>query len=149
MKKIVICVGTVYGAALETAEAVQKALNDKEYEARVAQNPTLEDITEADSAALICTSTTGSGDLPDNIAPLYTALTTQFPNIVGKPFGLITLGDSSYFDSYCGAGEQMEHAMTELAAVKVGEELKIDAMETTDPAEEAVAWALEWAQQLP
>ena len=149
MKPITICVGSVYGAALETANAVATALREDGYNVDIHANPTLESVTATQGAVLICTSTTGSGDLPDNILPLYIALTSDFPNIVGRPFGVITLGDSTYFDSFGGAGDKMFEAMTELAAQPIDSLLKIDVQETPDPAEAAIPWAKAWASKLP
>ncbi|WP_020407434.1 flavodoxin domain-containing protein [Hahella ganghwensis] len=148
MKHIVICVGSVYGAALETAKAIRTALQEEGYTAELHDAPTLDSVTQTEGAILVCTSTTGTGDLPDNIAPLYIGLTNDFPNIVGRPFGVITLGDSSYFDTYGGAGDLIFEAFTELAAKPLTPLLKIDAQETADPEEVAVPWAKEWARQL-
>ncbi len=149
MKSITICVGSVYGAALDTANAIAIALRSDGYNVDIHANPTLESVTQTQGGILICTSTTGSGDLPENIVPLYVALTSDFPNIVGRPFGVITLGDSTYFDSFGGAGDKMFEAMTELAAQPVDSLLKIDVQETADPADEAVPWARSWAAKLP
>ena len=66
----------------------------------------------------------------------------------GRPFGIIVLGDSSYGDTFCGAGALMEEAFYEVAAHKVGETLCIDAMETTEPESLALPWVEEWLDQV-
>jgi flavodoxin len=58
------------------------------------------------------------------------------------------LGDSSYGDTFCGAGELIEEALYETSARKVGDTLRIDAMETMEPEIEAAEWAQEWVKQL-
>ncbi len=148
MNQIVICVGSVYGAALETARAIRTALQAEGYSVALHEAPTLASITETEGAILVCTSTTGTGDLPENIAPLYLGLTNEYPNIVNRPFGVITLGDSAYFDTFGGAGDLIFEAFTELAAKPISPLLKIDAQETADPEEVAVPWSREWARQL-
>lgn len=42
----------------------------------------------------------------------------------------------------------MEEALYETCARKVGETLKIDALETLKPEAEAVEWASQWAKEL-
>lgn len=42
----------------------------------------------------------------------------------------------------------MEEALYETAARKVGDTLRIDALETMEPENEALPWARAWAEQL-
>ncbi|MCH8497938.1 MAG: flavodoxin [Marinobacter sp.] len=147
MAKISIFVGTVYGGALMTARAIQQALAP-EHQVTVYEQPALEDLQKDDSAILVCTSTTGQGELPGNLVPLWAAMRDTLPQFPGRPFGIIVLGDSSYQTSFCGAGDLMEEALYELACQKVGDTLRIDAMETLEPEAEAVPWARDWAGQL-
>ncbi len=149
MARIRIFVGSVFGGAQLTARAMGKALTDAGHPTTVSENPTLEDLTSNDDAILVCTSTTGQGELPAPLIPLYAAIRDTLPMQTGRPFGVIVLGDSSYGDTFCGAGELMEEALYEIACRKVGETLRIDALETTDPESEALPWVLEWANSLP
>lgn len=144
MKNIQILVGSVYGGALITARAVKEALNADGYPTTVLENPTLDDITTDTGPLLVCTSTTGQGEIPGNLLPFYVALRDQLPQQPGRPFGVIVLGDSSYGDTFCGAGALMEEALYETAARKVGETLRIDALETPEPASEALPWVRSW-----
>ena len=45
-------------------------------------------------AFLSVTSTTGMGELPDNLLPLYHALRDQLPDWRGRPAAVLALGDS-------------------------------------------------------
>ena len=112
------------------------------------ENPALEDITGNDDALLVCTSTTGQGEVPANLLPFYAALRDQLPQQPGRPFGVIVLGDSSYGDTFCGAGDLMEEALFETSARKVGDTLRIDALETTEPEAEALPWVRDWLDRI-
>jgi len=144
MTDIKILVGSVYGGALMTARAIKQALAADGYSVSVLENPVLDDITSDATPLLVCTSTTGQGEIPGNLLPFYVALREQLPQQPGRPFGVIVLGDSSYGDTFCGAGELMEEALYETAARKVGETLRIDALETQEPESEALPWVREW-----
>lgn len=148
MKAIRILVGSVYGGALMSARAIENTLTPLGYSVTVLEKPQLADITDNNDALLLCTSTTGQGELPANILPFYVDLRDQLPQQPGRPFGSIVLGDSSYGDTFCGAGELMEEALYETSARKVGETLRIDAMETMKPEAEAAQWVQQWVRQL-
>lgn len=148
MAQIRILVGSVYGGALLTAREIKKSLELEGHQVTVLENPELEDITGNEDALLVCTSTTGQGELPANLLPFYLALREQLPQQPGRPFGVIVLGDSSYGDTFCGAGDLMEEALYETAARKVGETLRIDALETLEPEIEALPWVRAWLEQV-
>ncbi|MDV2078610.1 flavodoxin [Marinobacter xestospongiae] len=148
MAAIRILVGSVYGGALMTARAIKKTLEPEGHQVTVLETPTLDDIAGSDDPILVCTSTTGQGELPPNLLPFYLALREQLPQMPGRPFGVMVLGDSSYGDTFCGAGELMEEALYETCARKVGDTLRIDALETLEPEEPALPWVREWLQSL-
>lgn len=148
MAAIRILVGSVYGGALMTARTIKKALEPEGHAVTILENPVLDDITGNDDALLVCTSTTGQGEVPPNLLPFYLALREQLPQQPGRPFGVIVLGDSSYGDTFCGAGDSLEEALYETAARKVGHTLRIDALETTEPEMEALPWIRDWITSL-
>ncbi|MHA7810521.1 MAG: flavodoxin [Marinobacter adhaerens] len=148
MTSIRILVGSVYGGALLTARTLKKELEGEGHHVTVLENPVLDDITSNNDALLVCTSTTGQGELPANLLPFYLDLRDQLPQQPGRPFGIIVLGDSSYEDTFCGAGELMEEALCETAARKVGDTLRIDALETMEPEAEALPWVRGWLEQI-
>ncbi len=148
MTSIRILVGSVYGGALLTARALKKALEQHGHHIIVLENPELEDITGNSDPILICTSTTGQGEVPPNLLPFYLRLREELPQQPERPFGVIVLGDSSYGDTFCGAGELMEEAFYETSARKIGATLRIDALETTEPELEAEPWVRQWVEQL-
>ena len=144
MSAISILVGSVYGTAKAVAEDIKVELENGGHSVDVIENAKIADLTDDDCAILlVCTSTTGAGELPGNIEPLYTAL-KETPKALGHlRYGIISLGDSSFGDTYCGAGKLMNELLADLGAVALGQPLEIDACETLMPEEEAVPWAVE------
>ena len=102
----------------------------------------------APDAFLTVTSTTGLGELPDNIQPLYYALRDRLPNWRGLPGAVIGLGDSSYGDTYCGGGEQVRELYAELGLREVLPMLRLDASETVTPETDAEPWIAEFIAAL-
>lgn len=148
MASLRILIGSVYGGALLTAKAISAALESDGHRVTLLESPRIGDVLNNDDALLVCTSTTGQGELPPNLLPCWLELREQLPSLAGRPFGIIVLGDSSYGDTFCAAGDLMEEALLETGAHKVGETLRIDALETTEPEAEAVPWARDWIRQI-
>ena len=144
MAAIRILTGSVYGGALLTARRIKQELEPEGHTVTVLENPTLADISDNHDALLVCTATTGQGEVPANLLPFYLDLREQLPQQPGRPFGVIVLGDSSYGDTFCGAGDLMEEALYETGARKVGDTLRIDALETLEPEAEALPWVRNW-----
>ncbi|EKT58231.1 flavodoxin [Providencia burhodogranariea] len=150
MSKIGVFVGTVYGNSLAVAESAQDILAQLGYEVAIFDEPTLSDwqqYNNGEDIALIITSSTGQGDFPDTIAPLF----FEIQDVVGyQPelrYGLIALGDSSY-DNFCHAGKRFDELLAEQSATRIGDILFIDAMEEGVPEEFAKPWIQSWAELL-
>ena len=141
---IAIITGTVYGGAQLVADEIQSALENLDHTVSVWEEPSVNDLEEDTlDLLLVCTSTTGAGELPDDIAPFYTALVDTPPRITTLKYAVIALGDSSYGDTYCGAGLSVDNALQEAGAIQVEAPLQLDAMETVTPEDDAVPWAME------
>lgn len=141
-------VGSVYGATLHTAHALETTLIGDGHGVQLFERPTADDLGDDDSVLIVCTSSTGQGDIPENILPFYLDLRDRLPQQNGRPFAVIAQGDSSYGDTYCGAGEQFYELFLELACRPLDEILRIDVLETVDPDEPAAAWIRRLATQL-
>lgn len=148
MAAIHIIVGSVMGTALEVAQTLEQTLTAAGHQVRV--NPSFVrgqlDENPVD-VILICTSNTGMGDLPQNIVPFYEHLKNDYPNVAGRRYGVINLGDSSY-PNFAQAGNTLDEALADLGAQRIGEPLVLDAMYIDEPTAEARAWAQVWSQQL-
>lgn len=147
--QITILVGTMHGNASSVAQALQFCADDIQATIAVWPMDGL-DITVFDQPGtfIICTSTTGVGDVPDNAQALFYSLDAQAKYLGHVRYGLVALGDSSYGDSFLGGGKQFDERLRDLGAQRVGEICVLDAMETSQPEDEAVAWLRVWAVQL-
>jgi flavodoxin len=139
MSEVGIFVGSVYGNAQHVAEQVQELLTSKGVKSGLYDDPSIDDFC-GHTGYIFISSTTGQGDIPPNLEFFIADLRDRFPLMEQKPFAVIALGDSSYYDSFCGAGEQIHGLLLELQGTPVAELLRIDACETLEPEKEAVAW---------
>ena len=148
MAEVGIFVGTMYGNSLLVAEEAQAILKKQGHDATVYEDPDLTDWERyGDGYALIVTSTTGQGDLPDSIVPLFQGIKDQLGYQPDVHYGIIALGDSSYAN-FCGGGKQFDALLQEQSAQRVGEMLLIDAGEHPEPESESNPWVENWASLL-
>ena len=140
--KVAILSGSVYGTAEEVARHAQEILKDAGFNAWHNPRATLADVQAfAPEAFLAVTSTTGMGELPDNLQPLYSAIRDQLPaDWRGLPGAVIGLGDASYGDTFCGGGEQMRELFAEMGIREVQPMLRLDASESVTPEADAEPW---------
>lgn len=149
MSKILILVGTESGNAQMVGDTLVDEFNAQGHEAEVITDGTLEDLDLPNQeVVLICTSTHGLGELPDNIIPIHDALAEQKPDLSHLKYGVIALGDQTYADTFCQAGKTMDALFGSLGAHTVGERLEIDACTQPLPDEEALEWSKEWLTQV-
>lgn len=148
--KVAIVSGSVYGSAEEVARHAQQIIKDAGHEVLFNPRATLADLQAfAPDAFLAVTSTTGLGELPDNILPLYSQIRDVLPAAWrGLPGGVIALGDASYGDTFCGGGEQLRELFVELGINEVQQMLRLDASETVTPESDAEPWLAEFVGQL-
>lgn len=102
---------------------------------------------DANEILLLCHSNTGSGELPDNILPVYLHLTRDFPRLAGKHYGVINLCDSTYI-SFNEAGRMLDAAFADLGAIRIGEPLLLDAASGDDREALTRDWINTWANDL-
>lgn len=141
MSKIALMVGSVYGGAEFVAEQALQLLTEKGHDAHWLTEATLDEVLEFDADCwLLISSTTGQGDIPDNLFPFYNELKNRFPLLPTKQFAVIAMGDSSYGDTFCAAGRQLFELMQELQATPVAPMLQVDAGETLQAEDVALPW---------
>lgn len=147
---VAILSGSVYGTAEEVARHAQGLLKAAGLNAWHNPRATLEDVQAfAPDAFLAVTSTTGMGELPDNIIPLFSQVRDLLPAAWrGLPGAVIGLGDSSYGDTFCGGGEQMRELFAELGIREVQPMLRLDASESVTPESDAEPWLAEFVAAL-
>jgi len=146
MSKIQIFIGSVYGGAEEVAEILSEALRKLGHDVSLNTYARAEDLArDPDEVILLCHSNTGSGELPDNIQPLYLHLTRDYPRIAGRRYGVVNLGDSSY-TTFNEGGRMLNAAFEDLGAKRIGEPLVLDASSGEDAATMAREWVQDWAK---
>ena len=137
------------GTAEMVAQEVQTALEAAGHQATIRMMDGLDAaLFQGGGTFLICTSTYGQGDVPDNAQALYNSLEAETPNLTGVTYGVIALGDRTYKDTYCHGGIRFDKLLTELGARRAGDILMHDASSGTLPEELAAQWVVPWVEQV-
>ena len=146
MAEVGIFVGTMYGNSLLVAEEAETILTGLGHQAKVFEDPMVADWESyTGKYVLVVTSTTGQGDLPDSIVPLFNDLQDMYqPHL---RYGIIALGDSSYAN-FCGGGKRFDALLQEQSAQRIGDMLMIDASEDPEPESVSNPWVEQWATSL-
>jgi len=148
--KINILVGTMTGTAQLCAQEMELALDGDEVQVKTLLmdklDPTV--FADRDAAYLICTSTYGQGDVPDNAKALYEALCKQKPGLKGVRYGVFGLGDRTYAETYNFGGKRFDEILQALGAERIGERYTHDASSGTLPEEIALDWAQSWVEKV-
>lgn len=147
MSNINLFVGTVFGSSIDVAQALKKELEQQSFSVSYFEPGTLDEFLQSENI-IVCTSTTGSGDIPDELADLFYQLKESFPLITNIPYAVVGLGDSSYGETFCGAGRQFDSLLEELQGHRVLPLKCFDAIETTQPEIEVLSWVPEYIKQL-
>lgn len=146
--KLKILVGTMTNTAEYVAQAIQMDCADlvDEIEVTVMDGLAI-DVFDEDALYLICTSTYGSGDVPDNARALYESLDAA-PKYLGHvKYGVIALGDRTYAQTFAFGGRKFDERLAGLGAQRIGELFIHDASAGTMPEELGTAWCREWLPQ--
>ncbi len=147
MSSFQIIVGSMLGGTEYVAQACQEQLNTLNHEVYLHLKPnfysilnnSLEQKTNNISTWLICTSTHGAGDFPDNIQIFVEDLNNCDQDLSSINFMIIAIGDSSY-DTFCKAGKELNKLLitkgcNELMILKT-----IDMSKNIDPEDLAKLW---------
>ena len=142
---LTILVGTMTGTAELVADEVKDAAAAEGLEAEaLAMDKLTPAVFVREGPFLICTSTYGQGDVPDNARDFFAALEAQRPNLSAVRYGVIALGDRTYAQTFCYGGKRFDKLLASLGAERVGEPMLHDASAGTIPEEVAVDWIRDW-----
>ena len=143
--ELTILVGTMTGTAQLVAQELELTLDDGDTRIAVLPMDGLDpSVFSSGGLFLICSSTYGQGDVPDNAKALYESLQSARPDLARVRYGVIALGDRTYAETFCNGGRRFDAVLTELGAKRIGEIMLHDASAGTMPEEVAVEWAREW-----
>jgi MioC protein len=149
MEDFLIIVGTESGNAQMVADILQEEFGKSGRAAEIMSGGGAGAARlEARKLLLVCCSTHGDGELPENIRPLHEELSAKSPDLSHIRYGVIALGDQTYKQTFCRGGKVMDALLARLGARRLGERLEIDACTQPLPDEEALDWAREWAALL-
>jgi MioC protein len=146
--RIGIFVATMTGLAEICAEEVAGALKSAGWPSQILLMDGL-DMTAFDEMdkIVIVSSTYGHGDIPDNGQVFYEALEAH-GSLADKAFAVFALGDRTYADTFCHAGEKWDTLLASKGARRLVPLERHDASSGTLAEDEAGAWASRWVAQL-
>ena len=147
--KLTILVGTMTGTAQLVAEELELVWDGEGVSVETLLMDGLEaSVFAREGVFLICTSTYGQGDVPDNAKKLYADLQAHRPDLSRVRYGVFGLGDRTYAETYNFGGKKFDALLAELGAERNGERVQHDASSDVLPEERAEEWAAEWIAQV-
>ncbi len=143
--QVKILVGTMTGTAELVADEMRDALTARGIASDIVPLDGKDwHVFDEGGPFLLCTSTYGQGDVPDNAQGFFASLETERPDLSRVAYGIIALGDRTYAQTYCYGGKRFDTLLTELGARRVGDMMLHDASAGTIPEEVAVDWLGRW-----
>src|SRR5438045_9545977 len=104
--KITILIGTMTGTAQLCAQEMELALGDDETQVEAIPMDNLDaSVFQREGAFLICTSTYGQGDVPDNARALYEDLQQKRPDLSQVRYGVFGWADRTYAETFNHSGK--------------------------------------------
>ena len=144
-QRLTILVGTMTGTAQLVADEVADVMKARGIAAAVVAMDGLDAAVFAGAGAfLVCTSTYGQGDVPDNAQGLFADLERARPDLTHVRYGVIGLGDRTYAQTFCFGGKRFDALLQSLGARRIGEPMLHDASAGTIPEDVAVEWIGAW-----
>ncbi|ALO36485.1 mioC protein [Colwellia sp. MT41] len=155
MSSIQIIVGSMLGGTEYVAEACEETLTELDFKVDIHLKPDLNNILSNTFLSnneqkkhsdipkkplwIICTSTHGAGDYPDNIKQFASDLSHCGQDLSTVSFLTIGIGDSSY-DTFCKAAKDITKLMITKGCNEIAPLKTLDMSEDIDPEELAQQW---------
>lgn len=148
MADIEILVGSTLGGTEYVAEATQPLLEEAGFTSTIHFAPDLKSIgIEGKQIWLICLSTHGAGDYPDNFKKIVKQIEDLSSDLSHVHFGLVGVGDSNY-DSFCFAAKHFDLLLQAKGATRLGHIFNIDVVGSTLPEDRVIDWIPLWIEDL-
>lgn len=143
-----IFVATMTGLAQMCAEEIETALKAAGTEPEILMMDGLgADAFAPYDTLVIVSSTYGQGEIPDNGLALFAEVEAGI-DLAGKRYAIFALGDRTYSDTYCAAGDRWNAALTACGATPFTDLQRHDASAGTFAEDVAGEWAAGWANGL-
>jgi len=139
MSSFQVIVGSMLGGSEYVAEACEETLLALGHEVEVHLQPDFAQISNKKQTWLICTSTHGAGDYPDNIQAFVTDLQNTDLDLSSVKFLTIGIGDSNY-DTFCYAAKNINKLLLSKGCSETVSLLTLDMSEDIDPEERSQQW---------
>ena len=139
MANIQIIVGSMLGGTEYVAEACEEALNELDLQTELHFQPNYSQIAKNKVTWLICTSTHGAGDYPDNIQAFVSELETSNNDLSSINFCVLGTGDSNY-DTFCYAAKNISKLLISMGCNEIIPLKTLDSLSEEDPEEIANLW---------
>ena len=155
MSSIQIIVGSMLGGTEYVAEACEETLTKLDHHVDIHLKPDLQNIlnntfptnneqNNSDNLAknpiwIVCTSTHGAGDYPDNIKQFVSDLSNCDQDLSTVSFLTIGIGDSSY-DTFCKAALDISNLLISIGCKEIISIKTFDMSEDIDPEDLAQQW---------
>lgn len=95
---------------------------------------------------LVVSSTYGTGEVPDPGKPLFESIDRARPDLSRLRYGVISLGDTIYKETFANGGRLWDALLQECGASRLAETLSLDASGADNMSDLAVAWAAQWVK---
>ena len=148
--KLKILVGSMTHTADHVAQAIQMECADLASPIEVEWMDGLDiHVFDAEKARetffLVCISTYGSGDVPDNAQMLFQSLDAQARFLGHVRYGVIALGDSmAHAQTYGFGGKRFDERLQDLGAQRLGDICFLDSSDGTLPEAVGAEWCRGW-----
>jgi len=147
MANIQIIVGSMLGGTEYVAEACEETLSELGHQVTTHLTPEISEIPTDDQIWLICTSTHGAGDYPDNIQSFANALENDDRDLSPLNFFVIGTGDSNY-DTFCFAAKNIKNSLISKGCKELISIFTLDMQQDIDPETAAQEWIIANKDQL-
>jgi len=141
MSSFQIIVGSMLGGTEYVAEACQETLESLNHQTKLHLLPDFPQIPSKDQTWLICTSTHGAGDYPDNILSFVDNLTKTENDLSSLKFLVIGVGDTNY-DTFCLAAKKIKKCLLLKGCSEIVDIKLLDMQQEIDPELEGQTWLL-------
>jgi MioC protein len=142
MSSFQVIVGSMLGGAEYVAEACEETLTALGHQVKLHFQPNFAQILIEKQTWLICTSTHGAGDYPDNIQAFVTDLENSDQDLSSVKFLTIGLGDSNY-DTFCHAAKKINKLILSKGCNEILPLITLDMSQDIDPEERSQTWLFE------
>ncbi|MEP6943999.1 MAG: flavodoxin domain-containing protein [Betaproteobacteria bacterium] len=142
-----ILVGTMTGTAQLVAQEIELAFGGDDVIIDTMLMDNLDAAVFAQPGVfLICTSTYGHGDVPDNAKALYASLLAGKPDLSTVRYGVFALGDRTHVGTFCDGGRHFDEALAAAGARRIGDVARHDASGGTLAEDAALEWFPNWLE---